>query len=427
MVGHNIKEFLFESKISSNVKCMIPQKLRWRLKNIFLKKSIDAYLEKQKNESGYRKCSKGINLIGAVKAEMGLGQSCRLLANMIINCNYELSVYDMEFDDNVKKEDTSFEVYISDLLPYGINIFHVNPIEIGKVFAKIPEAWEGRYNIAFWLWELEEFPEEWILYCNLFDEIWTPSQFAADSIRRITNVPVRVIPYFVTVHHNNKLGRKDFGLPEDKFLFLSMFDVNSTLGRKNPMGAVKAFKYAFSPEDSDVGMVFKVNNTAGNNLEILKSELKSYDNIYFITETMEKEKVNCLIDSVDVFVSLHRSEGFGLVMAEAMLLGTPVIATNWSSNTEFMDKSVSCMVDYILIKNPKREGLYQKGCIWAEPEHQQAADYMRKLAGDKEYCRLMGRKAKQFVEEKLGKEKTINILGKELDRVWMWISTKSEL
>ena len=128
-----------------------------------------------------------------------------------------------------------------------------------------------------------------------------------------------------------------------------------------------------------------------------------------------------------MFISLHRSEGFGLVMSEAMLLGTPVIATNWSSNTEFMDKSVSCMVDYTLIENPKKEGLYRKGGVWAEPEYQQAANYMRKLAEDKEYCGLIGRKAKQFVGEKLGKEKTINILGKELDRVWMWINTKSEL
>ncbi len=427
MEGQNIKHVFFESKMSNNVKRMIPQKLRWGIKNIFLKKSINAYLEKQRTERSYRKYPKGINLIGAIRAEMGLGQSCRLLANMIINCNYELSVYDMEFGDNVKKRDISFDAYISETLPYGINIFHVNPIEIGKVFAQMPEAWEGRYNIAFWLWELEEFPKEWILYCDLFDEIWSPSQFTANSIRRITDVPVRVIPYFVTVNHKDKLGRKYFGLPEDKFLFLSMFDMNSTLGRKNPMGVVKAFKLAFPLEDSDVGIVFKVNNITGNSLEILKNALKNYHNIYFITKTMKKEEVNCLIRSVDVFISLHRSEGFGLVMSEAMLLGTPVIATNWSSNTEFMDKSVSCMVDYTLIENPKKEGLYRKGGVWAEPEYQQAANYMRKLAEDKEYCGLIGRKAKQFVGEKLGKEKTINILGKELDRVWMWINTKSEL
>lgn len=427
MEGQNIKHVFFESKMSNNVKRMIPQKLRWGIKNIFLKKSINAYLEKQRTERSYRKYPKGINLIGAIRAEMGLGQSCRLLANMIINCNYELSVYDMEFGDNVKKRDISFDAYISETLPYGINIFHVNPIEIGKVFAQMPEAWEGRYNIAFWLWELEEFPKEWILYCDLFDEIWSPSQFTANSIRRITDVPVRVIPYFVTVNHKDKLGRKYFGLPEDKFLFLSMFDMNSTLGRKNPMGVVKAFKLAFPLEDSGVGIVFKVNNAAENSLINLKAELKGYDNIYFITETLGKEEVNCLIENVDVFISLHRSEGFGLVMAEAMLLETPVIATNWSSNTEFMDKSTSCMVDYKLIPNPKKEDLYPKGCVWAEPEYGQAAWYMKKLAGDKEYCRRMGKSAKQYIEAKLGKENTVDVLGQELKRVWMQINTKSEL
>jgi glycosyltransferase involved in cell wall biosynthesis len=405
----------------------MPQKLRWGIKNIFLKKSIDAYVEKRKIENAYKKCHKGINLIGAIRAEMGLGQSCRLLANMIIKCNYKLSIYDMEFNDNVKKGDVGFDAYVSDAFPYGINIFHVNPIEIGRVFMKIPEAWEGRYNIAFWLWELEEFPKEWILYCNLFDEIWAPSKFTADSIRKVTDVPVRVIPYFVTVSHQGKLLRKDFGLPEDKFLFLSMFDMNSTLGRKNPMGAIKAFKYAFSPEDSRVGMVFKINNTTKDSLVKLRDELKGYDNIYFITETLGKDEVNCLIESVDAFVSLHRSEGFGLVMAEAMLLGTPVIATNWSSNTEFMDKSVSCMVDYKLIRNPKREDLYPKGCVWAESEYRQAAEYMVKLAGNEDYCRWIGKSAKQFIESKLGKGNTVDVLGQELDRVWMWINTKLEL
>lgn len=427
MEGHKIKQFLFESKVSSDIKRIIPQKLRWVIKNLFLKKSIDAYLEKRKVGSCYRKCPKGINLIGAIRAEMGLGQSCRLLANMIINCNYELSIYDMGFNDNVKNGDSSYEEYISDTLFYGINIFHVNPIEIGKAFAKMPEAWEGRYNIAFWLWELEEFPKEWKLFCNLFDEIWTPSQFAADSIRKVTDVPVRVIPYLVTVDHKYKMERKDFGLPEDKFLYLAMFDVNSTLGRKNPMGSVKAFKKAFRPEDSRVGMVFKVNNATENSLINLKAELKGYDNIYLITETLGKEEVNCLIENVDVFISLHRSEGFGLVMAEAMLLETPVIATNWSSNTEFMDKSASCMVDYKLIQNPKKEDLYPKGCVWAEPEYGQAAWYMKKLAGDKEYCRRMGKSAKQFIEAKLGKENTVDVLEQELKRVWMQINTKSEL
>ena len=113
-----------------------------------------------------------------------------------------------------------------------------------------------------------------------------------------------------------------------------MFDVNSTLGRKNPLGAVKAFKQAFSAKNQNVGLVIKVNNADEAKLAKLKKELEDYNNVYMITEVMEKKRTNRLIECVDVFVSLHRAEGFGLVMAEAMMLGTPVIATNWSANVE---------------------------------------------------------------------------------------------
>ncbi len=417
----NVREklFLIAGVISKKTKKIIPQSFRWRMKNRFLKKSIDDCLKKRESRLDYGNYSQGINLIGSIRAEMGLGQSCRLIADMILKCNYPLSIYNSNVNNSFIDGDASFDCLISEALPYGINIFHVNPLDLGRVLIQRPEAWEGRYNIAFWLWELEEFPKEWIFYCKLFDEVWVPSEFVARSIRKVTNVPVHVIPYFVSVPKGRKFKRKDFFLPDDQFLFLVMFDTNSTLGRKNPMGAIKAFKLAFSPDNTKIGLVLKINNADEKSLTLLKNELSGYKNIFFLTERMEKERINSLIECVDVFVSLHRAEGFGLVMAEAMLSGTPVIATNWSSNVEFMDRSSACMVNYTLIKNPYKEDLYKKGCIWAEPDYRQAADYMKKLAGDKAYYGLMQENGRAYVMDKLGPRNTIDILKQELDRVWM--------
>ena len=420
------KLFFIASKISGKTKNIIPISLRWKIKERLLRKSMVDYLKKRKIGVVSGVYSQGVNLIGNIKAEMGLGQSCRLLADMILKCGCQLSVYNTDTNNNVKKGDVSFDRYFSDELPYGVNIFHVNPAELGKVFMLMPWAWEGRYNIAFWLWELEEFPVEWHAYCNLFDEIWVPSQFVADSIRKITDVPVRVIPYNVTVSCEQDITRNDFGLPEDKFLFLIMFDVNSTLGRKNPLGAVRAFKQAFSPEDGSVGLVIKINNADVKKAAMLKKELKDYGNVYLILETLKKERLNSLIECADVFVSLHRAEGFGLVMAEAMMSGTPCVATDWSANVEFMDAESACMVDYTLIKNPTDEGLYKKGCIWAEPDCGQAAAYMKRLAEDSEFYTLLQENGRKYIREKLGEKNTIDILRREIDRIWAHTNTKQE-
>ena len=155
------------------------------------------------------------------------------------------------------------------------------------------------------------------------------------------------------------LNREYFGLPEDKFLFLVMYDSNSTIERKNPTGAIRAFRKAFK-NNPDVGIVIKVNNARPKDMEHLNRMLNGCRNVYFITDTLTKIEVNSLIQKADVFVSLHRAEGFGLVMAEAMIVGTPVIATNWSSNTEFMNSDVACMVDCNFVSLEKDSPPYKK-------------------------------------------------------------------
>lgn len=408
-------------KVSKSLKNVVPYGVRSWVKETVVGKNINSFMA-EKEEFNLKCLPKGVNLIGSIRAEMGLGQSCRLVAGLLKKTEFDFSIYNINFRGVLREKDSSFDYYISETLPYAVNIFHVNPCELGNVFMQMPDAWKGHYNIAFWLWELEDFPKEWEKYCQLFDEIWAPSEFTASSIRKITDVPVKVMPYNVEVPYDTKCSRKDFDLPEDKFLYLIMYDSNSTTGRKNPQGAIEAYKRAFPVERDDCGLVIKVNNAKKEDIVKLQQNLTGYHNVFFITEVLDKERVNGLIHNVDVFISLHRAEGFGLVMAEAMLLGTPCVATNWSSNTEFMTEDAACMVKYNLIKNKKTEGLYKKGCIWADPNLEDAGYYIKKLKDDEKFYNDKQFLGKRCIKNKLNENKLIHIWKDNLANILATIS-----
>jgi len=377
-------------KIENTVKPVLmkifPVSFLRSVKGFLIRSSMDK-IEERENQGLWRKNRPdGINMVGYIKAEIGLGQSCRLVASAIQDSGIAFTVYNYEQVSAMRYSDKTWEDKITNTAPYNINLIHINPYEMPLAYLQLGEAlWEGRYNIAYWLWELGQFPKEWEQSLKLVDEIWTPSEHASASVRNVTDKPVHTIPYPIEMDTANLEKREFFGLPPELFLFLCMYDCNSTMERKNPMGVIHAFKLAFPEQQDDVGLIIKMNNPQKQDMDILHAALEGYSNIHIIADVLEKQQVNSLIACADVFVSLHRAEGFGLVIAEAMYLGTPVIATNWSSNVEFMDDDSSCLVDYTLVELAQDVGPYKKGAIWADPDEAQAAEYMARLFLDKEY------------------------------------------
>ncbi|MFR3729871.1 glycosyltransferase family 4 protein [Lacrimispora sp.] len=360
----------------------------------------------------------GINLIGNIKADTGLGQSCRLVADELEECQLPYSIYQYNQLGLMSNTNTRFDSKIINNLPYNINLIHINPHELGLAFLQMDRSfWDKRYNIGFWLWELEEFPDEWVPCFHLLDEVWTPSEFISKSIRKKTDLPVITIPYHVSVQVEKEYQRSDFVLPEDKFLFLMMYDRTSMTERKNPGAVLEAYKKAFSKENR-TGLVIKINNCTAEEEKALRLELENYNNVYFITEVLNRDQVNSLIKCVDVVVSLHRAEGFGLVLAEAMSLGTPVIATNWSSNTEFMTKDTACLVDFELIELEQDMGLFRKGNHWAEPDVEQAAFYMKELYEKPEFYQKMAKQAKAHIEKRLNMAQAVEIINNRIDNIY---------
>ncbi len=363
--------------------------------------------------------TKGINIIGNIKAETGLGQSCRLVAGAIEKTQIPFSIYQYDQLGNLKTRDTSWHEKISNELPYEINLIHINPHELGIAYMQMDKSvWKNRYNIAYWLWELEEFPQEWIPCFNCVHEIWTPSEFISQAIRKKTDLPVVTVPYFMELEINDEYDRKSFGLPDDKFLFLMMYDHSSVMERKNPIGVLKAFKEAFDRKNEDVGLVIKINNCDEKDIKEIEKILDGYQNVYFIREVLSRQQVNGLIQCVDVFVSLHRAEGFGLVLAEAMYLGTPTIATNWSSNTEFMNQEVACMVDYKLITIEKDLSPFKAGNRWADPDLEDAARWMKLLFENTQFYEEIREKAKKHIREVLHSNRISNYIEERMEEIY---------
>lgn len=395
-------------KFKPALKKMLPEKMLQKGKKFFVERNYDQMVQRGRQKFDRTAYPDGVNLIGLVRAEMGLGQSCRLLASELEESGMAYSLYDFQLGSQLLRTgDHTWDEKIADDFPYNINLIHINPDEMMLMYNRLEqERWNKRYNIAFWLWELEEIPEHWKRFFPMLDEIWTPSEFISKSLRKVTELPVHTMPYCVEAVTDLKYDRKHFGLPEDKFLFLVMYDSNSTIERKNPTGAIRAFRKAFK-NNPDVGIVVKVNNAKERDMSHLNHMLKGCENVYYITETLSKIEVNSLVKDVDVFVSLHRAEGFGLVMAEAMIVGTPVIATNWSSNTEFMSSEVACMVDCEFIALEKDSPPYKKGSVWADPDVVQAAKYMRKLYNDSEYYAHLKTSAQKYILDKLSMENAV--------------------
>jgi glycosyltransferase involved in cell wall biosynthesis len=332
----------------------------------------------------------GVNLYGFAYGELGIGEDLRMAVACCQAANIPHHVVNVDAG-NIRQADNflkgkTHDLHSKDLPPYGINIFCLPAFDtVSQIFMKKgASAFEGYHNIGWWPWELSVFPEAWKPHAfKLVDEVWASSAFLEDMYKRYTEKPVHLVPLAVSVERLKKNPRKYYGLPEKKFLFLYVFDFNSSLARKNPMATISAFRKAFSQSDSSVGLVFKTMNTKPANLEwqAFIDQCKSDKRIYVLTETMDRPDVLGLIECCDVYVSLHRAEGFGRTIAEALILDKPIIATNYSGNVGLISVQKSLVVDFDLILIGKNEYYWVEEsdlACWADPHVDKASEIMKK-------------------------------------------------
>jgi glycosyltransferase involved in cell wall biosynthesis len=404
-------------RLKKKIKCFIER--RTYVQNDFFEKADSRTVVVQSGEMKKEQQLLGVNLVGYARAEMGIGESCRLAAGSLDASGIPFGIINFEIGNPGRMRDHRWRYKEISRAQYRVNIFHINADQMPVAFKHLGrDLFDGRYNIGFWHWELPEFPEEWTGSFKLVDEVWVPSRFVQDSIARKSPVPVVRIPHAIEINCPPDIDRRYFNLPES-FLFLAMYDVYSQQERKNPRSVIEAFQKTFGPGDFSAGLVLKVTNPRYQPEEIsqLKEMVGSYKNIYLIDEVLKRQELNALINVIDCFVSLHRSEGFGLGLAEAMYLGKPVIGTNWSSNIDFMNSQNSCPVNYQIIKVGQDHGPYKAHQFWAEPDVEHASYFMKKLATDSHFHQMIGSSGQKTIHTEYSPKVVGRMIKDRLERL----------
>jgi len=326
----------------------------------------------------------GVTLIGYPRAEFGLGESLRYVAAALELANIPFEVYDFSATSLARQGDERLAHRLSKCNTYATQIFCVSPEHMELVHALLgPSFFAQRRRIAFWYWELPHFPAAWHKALALMDEFWAPTQFIADCLREATDKPVKRIPVPVEVNDVSTFARSQLGIPADTFLFLAAFDMNSGIARKNPAAAIEAFRRAFAAGEK-VALVIKTvyGDRHSKDVVSLQAMTAGDPRITVLDAVLSRADMMGLIAASDAYVSLHRAEGFGMLIAEAMALGKPVVVTGYSGNMDFTTAENACLVDYRLV--PVREGEYphHSGQVWADPDVDHAARLMSRVVRD---------------------------------------------
>ena len=342
-----------------------------------------------------------ITVVGFLSSTVGLGQGARLALYAFKRLGYDVSYVDI---GNIFCWHNNISVEMgrpAKVNEGGVAIFHINPPELSVIIPLLGRGLiRNKKIIGYWAWELESIPRNWYVGFRLVDEIWVPSRFVAKALKKCTDVPVRVVHHPLIRLEPSSLGRHDFRLDESTFLVLTMFDMRSSAERKNPLGAIQAFRLAFGDRD-DVMLVVKAGNVseAPDILSRIENEIGDSKNIRLMFDKLSQEDHAALISCADVIISLHRSEGFGLVLAEAMMMGKPVIATAYSGNMDFMDSESAILISYKLVPINDPQGVYGgKYHYWSEPDIDEAAEWLVRLAEDYDLRRSLGARARKSAE-----------------------------
>jgi glycosyltransferase involved in cell wall biosynthesis len=277
-----------------------------------------------------------------------------------------------------------------------------------------PRFTDGRWTIGSWMWEVETFPFWMAAAADLVDEVWTSSAHSAAAISGAIDKPVHTFPLPVVPYPASALGRADFGLP-DGFLFLFCFDFYSVAERKNPFGVIDAFRRAFAPGEGPHLVIKSINGPDKlPELERLRLHAEGRPDIHIRDGYLDPADQRALVACCDAYVSLHRAEGFGYTLAEAMLAGKPVIATGYSGNLEFMNERNSLLVEYTMTEVPGGCEPYPAGARWAHPDVDRAAQHMRRLVDDAALCRALGEQGRRDISERHSPEARVPLLAARL-------------
>lgn len=330
----------------------------------------------------------GVNLAGYFRSVLGLGEVARGVVEALESQNVAVAPVGLVAGHSGQEETTVADAGPS-YATFPINLVCVNADAIPLFVDRMgPDFFAGRHSIGYWWWEVSEFPERWLDSFEHVDEIWAGTHHVADALAAVSPVPVVKVTTPVELAPFEPLSGERLGLPEG-FRYLFVFDYNSVFRRKNPLGLIDAFSRAFEPGEGP-SLVLKCigqERFPAEHAE-LQGAAAARPDVHVIDRSLPRAEKDALINACDCYVSLHRAEGFGITLAEAMALGKPVIGTGYSGNLDFMTPENSWLVDYELVPIGQGAEPYPPGGEWAEPDIEHAARLMREVHDDPEAARV---------------------------------------
>ena len=358
----------------------------------------------------------GVNVAGYLNTESGMGEAARLSVRSLDAAGIPVVLNNVA--SRLRMQDGTYTSF-TDENPHPFNLVHLNADNMEWFARERGRAYfRNRYTIGYWFWELAQFRQDWMSAFGFVDEVWVPTEFGRAALAAQSPVPVTCVPLPVVAPTGPAYRRSHFDLPDDVYVFLFTFDVSSQLERKNPLGVISAFRAAFGAR-RDVLLVLKFTNGEYDPPGV-RELYRAAEGINAVLRDgyMARDELAGLMAAADCYISLHRSEGFGLGIAEAMALGKPVIATSYSGPADFLTPANSYSVDYKLAPIPRDYGPYLEGFTWAEPDAEQASRLMRHVVDNRDESAARGRRAAADIAELRSPARTGAQARKRLEAIW---------
>jgi glycosyltransferase involved in cell wall biosynthesis len=355
----------------------------------------------------------GVNLVGFLEAESGLGEFARRLAGALDAGDIPFAA--IPYRRTLGRQDFPLEIPLAEEAPFDVNLISLSADHLTRFAAEVDSAFfSRRYSIGVWFWETNVFSSGNRVAARFLDELWVGSEYVRDAVAPDVDIPVHVVPVPVERPRGPLLSRTELGVP-DVFTFLFVFDFWSG-PRKNPTAVVDAFTRAFRPGEGPMLILKSVHGRdwKPRQLEQLLTTAAGRMDVVVRDGYLSAGERDSLLASCDCYISLHRSEGLGLTMAEAMALGKPVIATGYSGNLDFMNEQNSYLVPFELIDVPSDWWAFTPGAVWAEPDVDAAARLMRKVWELPDEAQAVGLRGREQLLRRFAPERTAAFVERRL-------------